>query len=386
MSTTGHSSAASGTKPAEAGVASAAQPKRVWLLVGDKTGDNAQLEVVRERLGWQVEYRRLTFLPRYVNGKPYFTASLRHVDRARSDPLEPPWPDMIFTIGRRPAMAALWVKARSGGRSRVVLFGRPKRWLERFDLVVTPAQYAVPRARNVVNITLPLMRADPERLAAARESWRARLEALPRPLVGVLVGGTTRPFRLDADAARDLLVQARRYAGETGTLYVTTSRRTPASAVSALQQALPAGGRLYQWGDDPADNPYYGLLAHADGFVVTGDSMSMLTEVARLGGPLAIYPLPEGSRAGNVLMWLAHALNRAAPRLTAHPLLERVGLRFFPRELTRIHQWLFDRGAAVPVGRAFPAGTEPVDDDLDRVAARVTALAAGDPEPQERTS
>ncbi len=380
MSPTGHSAAGGA---AEAGVTS--QPERVWLLVGDKTGDNAQLEVVRERLGWQVEYRRLVFLPRYVKGKPYFRTSLHHVDRDRSDRLAPPWPDMIFTIGRRPAMAALWVKARSGGRTRVVLFGRPKRWLDRFDLVVTPAQYAVPPAPHVVNITLPLMRPDPDRLAAARETWRERLGALPRPLVGVLVGGTTRPFRLDADTARDLLAQARRYTGRTGSLYVTTSRRTPAAAVAALRETLPPGARLYQWGDDPADNPYYGLLAHADGFVVTGDSMSMLTEVARLGRPLAIYPLPEDSRSGNTLMWLAHALYRAAPRLAAHPLLERVGLRFFPRELTRIHQWLFDHGAAVPVGHAFPASGGPVDDDLDRVAARIAALAARRPEVQERT-
>ncbi len=357
----------------------------MWLLVGDKTGDNAQLEVVREHLGWPVEYRRLTFLPRYVKGKPYFKASLHHVDRHCSDALEPPWPDLIFTIGRRPAMAALWVKARSGNRTRVVLFGRPKRWLQRFDLIVTPAQYAVPPAPNVVNITLPLMRPDPERLGAAREAWRDRLQTMPRPLIAVLVGGTTRPFRLDAPTARDLLVQAQRYCRTpdgtaAGTLYVTTSRRTPPAAVEALEAHLPANGRLYKWGDDPADNPYYGLLAHADGFVVTGDSMSMITEVARLGRPLAIYPLPEGAASDSRLMRLAHAIHRAAPGLAAHPLLEHLGLRFFPRELTRIHQWLFDHGAAVPAGQELPAAGGSVDDDLNRVTARITDLVAALPQ------
>ena len=39
-----------------------------------------------------------------------------------------------------------------------------------------------------------------------------------------------------------------------------------------------------------------GLLGLADGFVVTGDSISMMVEIARLGRPLAIFDLPTGRR------------------------------------------------------------------------------------------
>ncbi|MEZ5559127.1 MAG: ELM1/GtrOC1 family putative glycosyltransferase [Pseudomonadales bacterium] len=350
----------------------------VWLVIGDKAGDNAQLEVVRERLGWQVDYRRLTFLPRYVKGKPLFRASLRHVDLERSDPLRAPWPDIVFTIGRRPSMVALWIKAQSGGRTRVVLFGRPKRWLERFDLIVTPAQYAVPPAANVLNITLPLMRPDPQRLHEAHSAWQQRLARLPRPLIAVLVGGSTNPFRLDAVVARDLVAQASAYA-DAGTLYVTTSRRTPAEAAAALEECLPERAVLYRWGDPAEDNPYYALLAHADGFVVTGDSISMLTEVARLGRPLAVYALPQSQAAGKYLVRAGMWLTRAAPRLASHPLLERLGLLFFPRELTRIHDWLYEHGMAVPAGQPLRLGSagsagKAVHDELDDVVARIEAL------------
>ena len=51
----------------------------------------------------------------YVMGKPHFRASLYHIDRALRA-LEPPWPDLILTVGRRPSMAALWVKAQAQGR------------------------------------------------------------------------------------------------------------------------------------------------------------------------------------------------------------------------------------------------------------------------------
>ena len=39
----------------------------------------------------------------------------------------------------------------------------------------------------------------------AAEAWREHFEALPRPVTALLVGGQTKPFRFDADAARGLL-------------------------------------------------------------------------------------------------------------------------------------------------------------------------------------
>ena len=41
----------------------------------------------------------------------------------------------------------------------------------------------------------------------------------------------------------------------------------------------------------PIENPYQGLLALADHFVVTTDSLSMMVEVARLGRPLSLFAL-----------------------------------------------------------------------------------------------
>ena len=67
--------------------------------------------------------------------------------------------------------------------------------------------------------------------------------------------------------------------------------------VAALEAALPPGALLYRWSaETSADNPYLALLAHADRFVVTGDSVSMMVEVASLGRPLAIFRAAPGPR------------------------------------------------------------------------------------------
>ena len=346
----------------------------MWIVVSDKAGDNAQIEAVVERLPWPVEYRRLTFKKAFRKGKPPFFASLYHVDKSQSDTLAAPWPDVVVTIGRRPAMAAMWIRRQSGNRTSVVLFGRPKRDLTNFALIVVSAQFRMPAAPNVVSIALPLMRIDRERLARESAAWRDHFDARRRPLIAVLVGGATQPFVFDAASARELIGLARAYCGATGSLYVTTSRRTPADAIAALRNEMRDEDVLYEWRADAKDNPYFGLLAHADAFVVTGDSMSMMTEVARLNRPLAIYPLRRSTvaeRAERVLpRWLA-----AIPDYVKYRLLPKIGFAAFPRDLTQIHRQLFDDGIAVPAGSPLPRDTDGATDEIDRVVAAIVAVA-----------
>ena len=343
---------------------------RVWVVVGDKAGDNAQIDAVVERLPWPVEYRRLAFRRPFVKGKPPLLASLFHVDKARSDALVPPWPDVVITVGRRPAMAALWIRRQSSDHTRIVLFGRPRRHLEHFALVIVSAQFQVPQAPNVVSVSLPLMRIDRARLEHERAHWKDHFKQRRHPLIAVLVGGATRPFVFDAAAAADLIRLARTYCGSAGSLYVTTSRRTPRAAIAALRAHLDEGDELYEWRAGAAENPYFGLLAHADGFVVTGDSMSMITEVARLNRPLAIFGLRRSkfvtSLRSAVPNWVAGIPNRVK-----YEWLPRVGITLYPRDLGQIHRHLFDAGFAVPAGAPLSARDPIATDEVDKVVAAI---------------
>jgi hypothetical protein len=348
--------------------AHAAAP-RIWAVIGDKLGDNAQVRTVAQALPWPVEEKPQVFWPPFRKGKPWFLPSRYHIDKRRSAPLEPPWPDLVLTIGRRPAMAALWIRRQSGGRAKVAIFGPPKGYDREFDLVIVPAQYRTPSDPKVVRLELPLIPVNFDAVDAAGAAWAARLAHLPRPLTAVLVGGATQPFVFDAEVARAMLARIVAQTGGAGSLYITTSRRTQPEAADALQAALPPNATLFRWQADtqPGDNPYLGLLAHADRFVVTGDSVSMMVEVARLGRPLAIFPLPEHGFA-----------------------LRRDG-GDKGRDITAIHRVLFDRGAAVALGEAGAAAAawpplrarDASLTGLDDVLARIRALV-GDDAPLQR--
>jgi mitochondrial fission protein ELM1 len=355
-------------------------PGRVWLLLGDKPGDNAQIEAVVEALGWDCERKMIQWRPPYTTEKPRFGVTLDHVDPARSAPLEPPWPDLVLTIGRRPSMVGLWIKARSGDRTRLVLFGKPSGMMDRFDLVVAGAEVQLPPLANVVPIRLPLMRARAADIEAAAATWRPRLAPLPRPLIAILVGGPTRPFGFDARVSEQLCRLAVQIAAAGGTPYVTTSRRTPQSVVETLRAQLPGSTQLFEWATESADNPYLALLGLADGFVVTGDSVSMMAEVVRARKPLAILDLPLG-RFGALDQWrrtLARRLFEADGRLRRLLVAAAYRARLLgaTRDFRAFHRMLRARSLAVRAGEPLLPPRGAVPDDLPTVVARIRALSA----------
>ncbi|TCK19073.1 mitochondrial fission protein ELM1 [Thiogranum longum] len=346
------------------------QTPRIWLVTGDKPGDNAQIEIIAEALGLPCEIKRMLPRPEYVLGKPRFKASLYHLDPERSDSLEPPWPDLIITIGRRPSMAALWIQQQSGGHSKIVLLGRPKRWMNRFSLIIVPSQYRMPDDPKVLQLDFPLMRSNEQAIARASQEWAKRFAELPRPITALMVGGQTKPFRFDADAARQLLAQTSTLS-DNGFLYITTSRRTPEAVIQVFRENLPSNAKLYCWSPDNTDNPYLALLGLADRFIVTGDSMSMMIEVARLGKPLAIYPLPVQR---NIFRKLQHRLGNWLRGKKAGELLYKTGMVGYTRDLTAIHQLLYDKGLAVPLGQTLPSPGKKPEDELQRVVVSINKL------------
>ncbi len=369
--------------PEAPGVQATGAP-RIWLVLGDKLGDNAQVRVLADALGWPYEERILAMRSRYVTGKPWVRPSLHHINLAESDALAPPWPDLILTCGRRPSMAALWIAGQSGGKARVVMVGRPRRLFDRFDLIVTFPPYRLPARPNIHHLQLPLMRLDETEVRAAAAAAETRFADMPRPLTALLVGGPTKSILFDRAVAERLIAEAARLTEQAGgSLYVTTSRRTPAKVIAAIEAGLPAGGRLYRWAPGVRDNPYRALLGLADRFIVTGDSISMLVEVARLGKPLAVFAQPPSRRPGQrLLRFLERCHERTetgiAGRLAA-PFadgLNRLGLVGYSRRLGGLHQHLVNQGFAVPLGQPFPTPAAGASEDLAPVAARIKSLLA----------
>lgn len=211
---------------------------------------------------------------------------------ADSDPLEPPWPDLLITCGRRSVALSMAIRRASGGRTFTVHIQDPRVPPACFDLVVAPRHDCL-AGGNVEQTLGALHRVTPEKLAAEADRFRATFADLPRPLVAAVIGGNSKAYRLTADIAREIAAQLKTLAGQGCGLVLTFSRRTGAENEAIIREALAGSG---VWIDDRrGDNPYLGMLGLADYILVTADSASMVTEATASGRPVMTLDLAGGS-------------------------------------------------------------------------------------------
>lgn len=372
---------------------STARPRAplVWLLRGDRPGDNQQAEAVAKGLPWPAVDKYVRVRAVFAERKPRVRASLHHLDLAGSDRLAPPWPDLVVTMGRRLSMVALWIRkqhAASGasGRTRIVLVGKPSGRSHEFDLVVASAETPLPPQPHVMPIGLPLLRVDPLAVASEAAAYRDELGTRAEPRTALFIGGPTHPFRFDLDVLSELIDRVLARVEESGgSLAVTTSPRTPAPFHGLLRERLAGRAWLYCFARESGRNPYRALLGTADLIVVTGDSLSMLVEVARLSRPLSIYPLPLDRPRTRTR--ISRLVARTILPSTGDPsgtrilsplgyALYRAGLVRYSRDFDALHRLLVERELAAWWSSGFSRGDVAAPDELGPVTRRIEAMLA----------
>lgn len=358
----------------------------VWCLLGKKAGDNTQVRALADELGYGYQEKQIVARPwellSHLGRKP----TLAGIDRAASAAMSPPWPHLVITAGRRNENVAQWIKQQSAEKTLLVHMGRPWAALDAWDLIVTTPQYFLPQQGNILHNSLPLHRLSREQLSSAGEALRPRVDDLPRPWIAVLVGGDSGRFVLTAAKGERLGQLASQLAGACGgSLLLSDSPRTPPAAGDALQAALTAPGYCYRWGAGDA-NPYRGMLALADAFVVTGESMSMLGEAAAMGRPLYIFDVGDTATP----WWRLPHNYRYKP--LSHRLAMGLGPVRMRRDVGNIQAQLVDSGVAswLESGAITPAAEKIcapapetavsgslAQDELRRTAEAVRQLVTG---------
>lgn len=344
----------------------------VWVLTGDKAGDNAQCVAVAQALNWPFTVKHLRYRQCCRRWNMVLGASLTSLDRQCSDALAPPWPDLVIAAGRRSVPVARWIRWQARGRTRLVQIGRPRAPCRLFDLVVTTPQYGLPERDNILHLLKPVTPPRPAEVAAKLFS-ESQLRPLPRPWIAVLVGGDMRPYRFDPGSAARLGSLANDFAArQGGSLLVSTSRRTSAQSADALATALRVPHHFHRFGEP--ENPYAAYLALADAFIVTADSASMLADACATGKPMFLFDLPRDFMARTRWKRIAAKLPR--------PWRERLhdwGIFSASRELGKMHARLLASGClrrlTPDMGEIDLSGAAaPPSDDLALVTARICAL------------
>lgn len=370
------------------------QSPRVWVLDAYRSGEKTQVRALAQGLGWPYEIKSLTYRKTEIRTTLFRGCDLRGVDLPVSDPLTPPWPDLVISMGMRNEPVARWVRDQSGGRTKLVFLGRLWADPKHFDLVITTPQYRVPDRPNVLRNALPLHPLTPERLEVARAHWEPKLAHLPRPYLTLNIGGPSGPYafgvRASARLLRDTLALAR---ARGGSLLVSSSARTPPEAIAAFAAQTDVPMQFYRFRPNDPDNPYLGFLAVADEIIVTADSISMLSEAYATGKPVHMFDLGAGSLSMRHDALVAIGERAQARDLArqdkdrsdlslgalAYRALMRWGWKHLSRDISQMHLRLARSGRMTWLGEPVrPASDTTPPSDMARAVARITALLGRD--------
>jgi mitochondrial fission protein ELM1 len=259
----------------------------IWVLLGERTGDNNQALALADALGLPFEAKQLDYNALQSLSVWLPPTALTLTGTARQG-LAPPWPDLVIAIGRRSVPVARWIKRQSGGRTKLVRIGHPRIDPGLFDLVITTRQYPVPPRANVVLLPVAMSRhlEAPEPTAAER-AW---LDAVPPPRRLIAIGGATKYWRLPSERIEQLA------AGDQSghSLVLATSRRTDPGLLERLR-SIAGNNPDVRLVDGPSPR-FAVLMDHADEIFVTGDSISMLSEAVLAGKPVALIPIEQDDK------------------------------------------------------------------------------------------
>lgn len=266
--------------------------KLVWAISDGRAGLEAQVVGLAEAIG--LPYVTKVVQPRWpwtMLPVTLWPSPFKALGRGSST-LAPPWPDIVIGCGWRSIPYMLAIKRLSGGKTLTVQTQDPRIRPDLFDVVVAP-EHDRTRGGNVFSILGSPNRITQEKLKAAAEVWRPQFETLPSPRVAVLIGGTSKAYRLTPARMREIAEDLKALQKSGASLLITTSRRTGAEQSRVLAEAMRGTGAYLWTGDGP--NPYFGMLGLADAILVTADSTNMITEAASTGKPVHILPLLRGS-------------------------------------------------------------------------------------------
>ncbi|XP_022767029.1 mitochondrial fission protein ELM1-like isoform X2 [Durio zibethinus] len=236
-------------------------------------------------------------------------ADAKQIAMMARDTFEKDGPLLLVASGRDTISVASSIKRLATENVFVVQIQHPRSRLNRFDLVITPqhdyypltpqAQKQVPwflrrwitpcepPDRRVVLTVGALHLADSATLKSAASVWHDELALLAKPLLVVNIGGPTSSCQYGVDLAKQLTAMLPNVLWSCGSVRISFSRRTPEKVSKILFKEFSTSPKVYIW-DGEGPNPHMGHLAWADAFVITADSVSMLSEACTTGKPVYV--------------------------------------------------------------------------------------------------
>ncbi len=281
----------------------------VWAVSDGRAGNAAQVRSIVQALGSTSRWMKIA----HIQGDAHRGAPVTLTPRApwtwlpgtrwpmellalppeQRSLFEAPFPDVWIAAGRRSAPYTAAIRKLSGGKTLAVQILDPKSERGDFDLIIVPEHDDVEGPNIIRTVGAPSYFA-PDDIEDAGQAFADLADERGKSCV-VILGGDSKAHKFTDAVADRLASDFERLSAQGWRLRMTTSRRTPVSAVVKMRALADRIGAHFWAGAEDGPNPYLAWLIYSDAAIVTEDSANMLSDAAWHGLPVHIARLDGSS-------------------------------------------------------------------------------------------
>ena len=310
-----------------------AAKKNIILLNDGRAGNFNQLKALTNQLDGNLNIieKKITFspasiLPNFIN-LLFRTGLNYHNLIAKLDNI-----DFIFSAGRRSALAAILLQKKFP-KSKIIQLMRPQLKHQYFAFIATPkhdqykfSDHEMLLAPNSIN---------KKNLANALAKW-PKLTSKTKTLA-IIIGGDTKNNKISKHIAlklcSEILALQKKFKLK---LLLVTSRRTNDQLTQIIKNKLTKQIELFFWQElKQENNPYLAILAAANYFLVTADSVSMISDCLATGKPTIIFNSGFGEAKHHKLVKL---LEKKEYIITSNKALKNNKINYFYQPISEAEE------------------------------------------------
>jgi uncharacterized protein len=267
---------------------------KILILADERVGTYSQSIALAKESGLDyeiifLEYNFLKALPNL-----FFSESLIRLKKTSIEKLSSLnyAPKYIISAGRKTAPIALFLKRKYNFLSKIIQIMRPEISLKKFDFVIVP-EHDEPKAPYPKNLILSigaLTKIERNNDQKIYEKFQVQFENFQKPIIALLIGGSTKKTQFLLKSAQELINQVLIIKKNmNATLIIVNSRRTDVKINNFIKKINEENLVFFDYNEIKESNPFGLIINVADFFIISGDSVSMISQCCSTGKSVFIF-------------------------------------------------------------------------------------------------
>jgi KDO2-lipid IV(A) lauroyltransferase len=219
------------------------------------------------------------------------------LERDSYDKLMKRYAEFVVSCGSSLAPVNIYMSKENNAKNVVVMDPAIPFSRGRFNFIIAPKHDNMRRGKNIVTTTLAPNLVNAKALEAAAEDIRKRVSIAADNVIGLLIGGDNPEFTLSDNLLKRTLADVLKVCeSNDAELLVTTSRRTGKAQEAIIKATLQKNPRcklLVIANENNPEGTLAGILALSNVVIVSGESISMVSESVSSGKKTVVFSLDK---------------------------------------------------------------------------------------------